>query len=498
MDPRDARKAQRQLNIALMLVAASLLMLTWRAPKQPPTPNAGTTTAAPAERPEQATDQVRTARLVAQGAPPYVSDLRLNNPAWAGLSEEEQVRAITAKVKDAGKSDPQVPEWILTSAWLEEHRKGGDKLEAARLYSSLGHYMQPDGTQSGGEKHAAYRFAAQAKLRAAELYEEEALRRNDPSLRLKKARAELEAVSSDLQRFGPHLVTLWEAQGDGSARKWVEVSQPYSFVLKRIDDITKDTSMYKVIDVLVRMTGGRQGWNVVLALIILAVGLKAAMYPLSRKSYRSMAEMQRMQPVIEELRKKHKDNPKKLNDEMMAVYREHGINPLGGCLPMVLQIPVFIFVYQGIRAYTYRFQVQFLWIDSLAGPDAVLLGVYAVSMFVTQWLTMRRQPKPADPSQAQTQQIMTWLMPIMFTYMMYMWKLPSAFYLYWLTFNVISTAEQALSHREVHGRGANGAPGGSPIGEVTSLRSAQKGTPTDGERGAGKAARKKGRARRGG
>ncbi len=475
-----------------MLVAFSLLVFTWRAPQPPRPEGGGATSGGPAEESSRADDAALVAKLLAGGAPPYAQDLRLQDAAWAGLPAEEQVRILTAKIKECASSDPRLPAWILTAAWLEEHRKGGNKLEAARLYGSLARYLAPDGKQaSGTEPKAAYQYAGQAKLRAAELYAEEAATRGEPSLRMKRARGELEALSGDLQRYGGRSVTLWEWQAQGGGGRWVEAPDPYRLVLQRIDEITRETTMYQVLDRLVRLTGGRQGWNVVLALIVLAVGLKAAMFPLSRKSYRSMAEMQRMQPVIEELRKKYKDNPQKLNQEMMQVYSEHGINPLGGCLPMVLQIPVFIFVYQGIRAYTWHFQVRFLWVESLAGPDTILLVVYGISMFATQWLTMRRQPKPSEPSQAQTQQIMTWVMPFMFTYMMYMWKLPSAFYLYWLTFNLISTIEQTMSHREA-------AAPAAVSGEVTSLRAAQQGKSSDGDRGAGKATRKRGRARRGG
>lgn len=474
------QQQNRQLRVALLLLLATFLM--WRTkPQQPPQP---ATPPAPAASAAAPSDPQRLAGLLAAGAPPYVADLVLDDPAWAALPPAEQIEAIRKRLGNSkgNNNDPMTARLHLTIAWLYDTALR-QRVNAADEYASLSRLVQPD-TRGPHPKESAYRFAGQAQMRAAELYQAEAAARTEPSF-TKKARHSLDMLSSVIVRF-PEAVTLWRQEN----KRWVKVDDEYGHVLERIDTMTRETPMYRILDKLVTVTGGRQGWNLVFALVFLAVALKGGMYPLSRKSYRSMAEMQKIQPLIQELQKKHKDNPAKLNQEMMQIYSDHGINPLGGCLPMLLQIPVFIFVYQGIRAYTWHFhQVRFLWIESLAAPDLILLLVYGVSMFVTQWMTMRRQPKPQDPSQAQMQQMMGWMMPIMFTYMMYMWKLPSAFYLYWLTFNIISAIEQTITHRHVHGEAAPAVP-------MAVLREPAGKVPTASR--PGRAARHKAGKRRGG
>ncbi len=493
----DPQAQQRQTTILLLMILMTFLLMRTRPQPQP------TQEPAPTVAPQAAAglDERQAAKLTRAGAPPFVVDLVLSDPAWAHLNPSEQVAAIRKRIDNAAKDDPLLPRYHLTIAWLYDPfhsdqagirpRLPGHTLEAATEYSGLGRYLSPDprAKDAKNKKKAAYQYAGQARLRAFELYRQLAEQRHDKKY-LTKARRELDMVTSTLQRYGPEAITVWRREGEN----WVPAEDAYGYVLELADEITRDTPMYRAIDLLVRLTGGHQGWNMVLALVLLAVGLKLAMYPLSRKSYRSMAEMQKMQPVIEEIRKKHKDNPKKLNEEMMRVYSDHGINPLGGCLPMLLQIPVFIFVYQGIRAYTWRFHhVSFLWIDSLAAPDLPLLLLYGASMFVTQWLTMKRQPTSGDPSAQQMQKTMGWLMPIMFTYMMYLWNLPSAFYLYWLTFNIISTVEQTVTHGHVHGRAAE-----PEVVSMAVLRESSATRTSKGRKAGRAAAGKKRRSSRGG
>lgn len=471
----------RHLPLILMMIALSFLL--WRPPQPPPESES----AAPTQKiADAAIAPAEAARLIAAGQPPYVADLQLNEPLWRDLQPQQQIAAIRQKL-ESDKHSPLVPAWHLTIAWLYEQKLPGETLQAAKEYETLTRYMNP----KKGDQVSEYPWAAQAKLRAGELYAALARSENEPKY-LKRARREYDSVTSLLQRYEPDPFKIYERQGD----RWVEPVGPdgrpdaYGFVLKLVDEIARDSTMYKVLETMVRVTGGHHGWNMVLVLVLLAVLLKLVMHPLSRKSYRSMAEMQKLQPHIQELQKKYKDKPEQLNREMMQLYSQHGVNPLGGCLPMLLQIPVFIAVYQGIRAYTYQFHhVTFLWIESLADTDVALLLVYGLSMFVTQWLTMKRQPTPTDPNQAMTQKMMAWLMPIMFTYMMYLWKLPSAFYLYWLAFNVVSTIEQIIIH------GPKPAEAPAPAPTLTELRdTAAKGKPRAGRASSGK---KKGR-RRGG
>lgn len=389
----------------------------------------------------------------AAGAPVvYAGDLLLGDPAFRELNPEDQRDALRRRLKELPKPRSaaerrdvtvQTAKLHLTIAYLYDTKLPDGKLSAATEYARLNTAL------------GVYPYAGQALLRAAELYLEKAREtatKDDPlgdGVYVKKARRDLDQLSMGILRHlrpkpGNQPVQLWQRQGG----EWVEAKDPYGAALKYVDDIANQGTVYRIIDLLVKMTGNIPGWSGALALIFLAIALKLGMYPLSRKSYESMGAMQKLQPVIEELRRKYKDNPQKLNEEMMRVYKEHGANPFAGCLPLLIQIPVFIFVYQGIRSYTYHFHdVKLLWIESLALPDLPLLLVYGVSMFVSQKITMSRQPTAGDPNQAQMQRTMSWLMPIMFTYMMYMWGLPSAFYLYWLAFNVLSTTEQVVTHR---------------------------------------------------
>lgn len=463
----------RHLPLILMMIALSFLL--WR----PPQPQQQQPSAPEAKISDAAIPKAEADQLMAQGQPPFVVDLQLSDPAWKDLAPAGQADAIGKRL-ESDKDSPLVPAWHLTRGWIYDFQLN-DPLQATKAYDGLMRYLTP----RKGEQVAQYPWAGQAKLRAGELYAELAESTGEGKY-LKRARQEYDAVTNNILRYDPDPFKLYTFQ-DG---QWVVAEDAYGFVLQRIDAIAKDTTMYKVLDTMVRLTGGQQGWNMVLVLILLAVVLKSAMHPLSRKSYRSMAEMQKLQPHIQELQKKYKDKPEELNKRMMQIYSEHGVNPLGGCLPMLLQIPVFIFVYQGIRAYTFHFhQVQFLWIESLADTDVALLIVYGISMFVTQWLTMKRQPAPTDPNQAQMQKMMAWMMPIMFTYMMYLWKLPSAFYLYWLAFNVVSTIEQVIIHSPKPASTASEPPTLSVMREAAAENKPRAGR--------AQAAKKKGR-RRGG
>lgn len=439
----------RQFLIVWLLMAAAFMMLSSRQQEAAQQAAAGSQAERPPTLPTTPPQRIE----LPGGLPVFYDDLVLDSPDWRERDPRDLREDLRRRLENLPKPmsaperdelDRQAARLHLTIAWVEDAFMPEDKLEAAREYALQSKYL------------GRYRYAGQAKLRASEIYLELAKQRagpnapaGDPRL-AKEARRVLDTLAMGILRAQQghdkklEPVRLWERRGD----RWVECEDPYGYALQRIDAITHEQLVYRLIDLLVAVTGRIPGWSEAIALFLLAIGLKLAMYPLSRKTYQSMAATQKLQPVIEELRKRHKDNPQKLNEEMMRVYREHGVNPLAGCLPMLVQIPVFIFVYQGIRAYTYHFHhVPLLWIRSLAQPDVALLLIYGVSMYVSQKITMAFQPPPADPQQAQTQRMMAVMMPVMFTYMMYMWGLPSAFYLYWLAFNVLSTAEQMITHR---------------------------------------------------
>jgi len=180
--------------------------------------------------------------------------------------------------------------------------------------------------------------------------------------------------------------------------------------------------------------------NYGLAIIILTVIIKIVFYPLTAHSLKSMREMQKVQPQLLAIREKFKDNKEKLNKEMMELYKRYKINPLGGCLPMVLQIPVFLALYEVLYvAIELRQAPFFLWIMDLSEKDPYYISpiLMGASMFIQQKMT----PTTADPMQAK---IMLF-MPIIFTVMFL--SFPSGLVIYWLVNNVLSIAQQYYVQR---------------------------------------------------
>lgn len=183
------------------------------------------------------------------------------------------------------------------------------------------------------------------------------------------------------------------------------------------------------------------GWVIVL----FATAIKVLVYPLTQKSFQSANKMQLMQPKILALREKFKSDPQRLSRETMKLYQEEGINPLGGCLPMVLQMPIFFALYNVFSNTIELRQAPFLlWIQDLSLPDEVVVAGFglhilpllmAVSMFFQSKMTMK------DPKQA----ALVYLMPVMMVFIF--WKLSSGLVLYWTVFNVLSIAQQWVSAR---------------------------------------------------
>jgi YidC/Oxa1 family membrane protein insertase len=192
-------------------------------------------------------------------------------------------------------------------------------------------------------------------------------------------------------------------------------------------------------------------WAPIIGLIALALLVKLLTWPLTSASYKGMRDMQRIQPLIKDLQEKHKGDQAKLNEAQMALMKEHKVSPMGGCLPMLVQIPFFIALYHAVQVYAAHFDVPFLWVPSLSGPDSVLLLFYLVSMVATQWLTATPS---ADPQQKSMQSMMTIVMPIMLAAALK--SVPSAFIFYWFALNVFSALHQyylkhKLHEEEVHG-----------------------------------------------
>jgi len=181
-------------------------------------------------------------------------------------------------------------------------------------------------------------------------------------------------------------------------------------------------------------------WGV--AIILLTVIIKLCFYRLSAASYRSMANMRRVQPKMMDIREQYADDKQKQSQAMMDLYRKEKINPLGGCLPILVQMPVFIGLYWMLmESVELRHAPFILWIDDLSVMDPYF--VLPLLMGASMWFMQKLNPPPPDPMQAK---IMQW-MPIVFTFF-FLW-FPAGLVLYWLVNNLLSIAQQYVITRQI-------------------------------------------------
>ena len=221
--------------------------------------------------------------------------------------------------------------------------------------------------------------------------------------------------------------------------------------------------LFTVIDWFYRLVG-----NFGLAIMIVTVLIKVAFFPLANKSYASMAKMKAVQPQMTALRERYPDDKAKQQQELMALYKKEKINPLAGCLPVVIQIPVFFSLYKVLFVtIEMRHAPFFGWIKDLSAPDPtnvftlfgllpfdptivpvvghfLHLGMWPLIMGVTMWAQMKLNPAPPDPTQAM---IFNW-MPIIFTFMLA--SFPAGLVIYWAWNNSLSVAQQSVIMRK-HG-----------------------------------------------
>ncbi|MGI4852232.1 MAG: membrane protein insertase YidC [Janthinobacterium lividum] len=194
--------------------------------------------------------------------------------------------------------------------------------------------------------------------------------------------------------------------------------------------------------------------NFGLAIMLLTVVLKVLFFPLASKSYRSMARMKTLQPQMEKLRARYSDDKLKMNQEVMQLYKREKVNPMAGCLPMLVQIPVFFALYKVLFVSIEMRHAPFYgWIHDLAAPDPttifnlfglipwtppafLMLGAWPIVMGITMFIQQKLNPPPADPMQAKV----FLLMPIMFTYMLA--AFPAGLVIYWTWNNILTIAQQ--------------------------------------------------------
>jgi YidC/Oxa1 family membrane protein insertase len=173
------------------------------------------------------------------------------------------------------------------------------------------------------------------------------------------------------------------------------------------------------------------GWSI-MALVLL---LKIAFYWLNAKAYASMAKMKSINPRIMDMRERLKDSPQQMQQEMMKIYREEKVNPMGGCFPIMIQIPVFIALYWVLLSTVEMRNAPWVgWIHDLSAPDPYF--ILPVVMTLSTMLQTALNPAPPDPMQAK----MMWIMPLMFSVMFFFF--PAGLVLYWITNNILSIAQQ--------------------------------------------------------
>jgi YidC/Oxa1 family membrane protein insertase len=183
---------------------------------------------------------------------------------------------------------------------------------------------------------------------------------------------------------------------------------------------------------------GNWGWSIV----ALVVCLKIAFFWLNATAYRSMAKMKAIGPKIAEMRERLKDKPQQMQQEMMRIYKEEKVNPLGGCLPIFVQMPFFIALYWVLLSTVEMRNAPWIgWIADLSAKDPYF--ILPVLMTLTSLLQTWLNPTPPDPMQAK----MMWIMPLMFSVMFFVF--PAGLVLYWLTNNILSIAQQYLINKQL-------------------------------------------------
>ncbi|MCH8274514.1 MAG: membrane protein insertase YidC [Armatimonadetes bacterium] len=211
---------------------------------------------------------------------------------------------------------------------------------------------------------------------------------------------------------------------------------------------------YVIVDTLVRFTGSVPWFSYWFAALLLAFIVRGLAWPLSAKQIRGFKRMSLLQPMIKELQAKYQGQ--ELQSRTMKLYKKYNINPMAGCWPMLVQMPFFIWLFWSMRAYQFEFQKgTFLWVNpdmaasfpgiiapNLGEQDVPLILLYGISMIATTALSV------TDPATARQSRIIGLVMAVVITVMMFFWHLPSAFILYWLGFNVMSTAQSMMINRQ--------------------------------------------------
>lgn len=183
-----------------------------------------------------------------------------------------------------------------------------------------------------------------------------------------------------------------------------------------------------------------------LAIIMLTIIIKLVLFPLTNKQMRSMKAMQAIQPEMKKIQEKHKKNPEKAQQEMMELYKREGVNPLAGCLPMLVQLPILFALFRALGNFQYSVTPSFLWVPNLSDPDPIILPIIvAATMFMQMYIQQKFTGNTAPPEQAQMQKTFLYVMPFMLGF--FARNFPAGLALYWAMFSIAGTVEQLVINR---------------------------------------------------
>lgn len=218
---------------------------------------------------------------------------------------------------------------------------------------------------------------------------------------------------------------------------------------------------FQLIDGLVHLTGANPAFSYAFAALLLAICVRAIIWPLSQRQMMWSRQMSQLTPLVNEIKNEYKGKSDpaattEMNSKVMGLYKEYGINPMAGCFPSLLQLPLFLIVYQSMQHYRFEFQHGFFfWINpttsaampnfiarNLGEKDYILIIIYGITFLVSSVLM-----PVSDPANAKQARITSVSMSLLFAVMMFFWPVPSAFVLYWVFTNVLATAQSLRAYR---------------------------------------------------
>lgn len=215
-----------------------------------------------------------------------------------------------------------------------------------------------------------------------------------------------------------------------------------------------DSVAHLMIELLRGIEGVTHSYG--LAIVVFAVIMKLVLYYPTKQQYQAMRDMQKIQPEIQRLQEQYKDDPQTLQQKQMELMKEHNVNPMAGCLPMLIQMPILFAIWRAIMMDQRLFEnAYFMWIhpgplqtwfpdylaSSLAGRDLPMILFYGLTMYLSQRLT------PAQSSNAGQQKQMAIIMTVMFSWMMWAYNWPCALILYWSVFSLLTIVQQSMIMR---------------------------------------------------